>query len=789
MPRLVFLCLLSVLVGGACSSSSSYTPTSAPFVARFDATAAIPAFLDVPFPSDAYLANGRFVTIPGMDRVFRQSAEAITTQLSRTNGWSRIAPAMFAIDDQTRAPNDDTNEPGGARIDRATLPANEAACLTDASAVFVVDLETAERLPCRAVIDDEHDAPSGRTILAVGPARGVVLKEGHRYAVALTDRIKDDGGRALASTTSFQSATRGEGALGSLYAPAYEKVKSLVGSASIVALATYTTQAAEGEIYDLRDQIENLPAPALSWDAAKVAPMGATRFAQTTTTGFTATLDEWLGAFPQGRKLPDGQDDPDEAIGPPAHDKIAALGTAVFDAPSWLRIKPGGYDDFEHATFSDDRARQPDVKIWATFAIPTAPMPAGGYPVVIVQHGLAGSRAYLMTLANRFCAAGWIAVGIDSVTFGARASEARFQVDQGTDYGGSYKGPDGISDVVSGERNGNFDFFGNLRNLLALRDQLRQSELDTATLVRVLRANPDLAPLTTGNSPAPEIDPDRIAYIGDSLGAIEGAVAAAIEPRVKAWTLNVGGGGLLVELAAHGPAINANLALAGSVNFGLRGVPFTEGHPLVTIAQTLAEAGDPIIYAHHIVTDPHPLAGTPTEPRNIFQIEVIYDELVSNESNEALARAGGWGLATPNVGTNAGVADRSGAVMYPTGGITLTTLPRGSVHDTPKPGITAFVAQVSPGHHSADLVRSTGQRQYAIPYNTAQGGLDLQRGDTPLSVPCPYRELQAVMIGFFGDAFTGGKAPVAAGLPAPVRDADGDGEPDSSDPSPIDAHQ
>ena len=750
-------------------------------MARFDATAALPSFLDVPFPADAYLQNGAFVTVPGIERVFVQSPEAITTQLARTNGWSRIAPAMFAIDDQTRAPNGDTNEPGGARIDRASLPSVETDCTIDTSAVIIVDLETSERLPCRAVIDDEHDAPSGRTILAVGPARGIVLKENHRYAAALTNRIKDDGGRALASTASFRSTVLQPGA----YADAYAKLKPLVGSAEIVALTTYTTQSAESEIYDLRDQIEAMPPPPLSWDAAKIAPMGASRFGRVTSPGFTATLDEWLGAFPQGKKLPDGQDDPDEAIGVPAHDKIAVVGTAVFDAPSWLRVKPGGYDDFEHATFTNDRARQPDVKIWATFAVPSSPMPATGYPVVIVQHGLAGSRAYLMTLANRLCAAGYIAVAIDSVTFGARASGARFQVDKGTDYGGSYKGADGISDVVDGARNGNFDFFGNLRNLLALRDQLRQSELDTATFVRMLRGNPDLAPLATAGT-TPKIDADRIAYVGDSLGAIEGAVAAAIEPKVKAWTLNVGGGGLLLELAAHAPAINANLALAGSVNFGLRGVPFTEAHPLVTIAQTLAEAGDPIIYAHRIVTDPHPLAGAPTGPRNIFQIEVVYDELVSNESNEALARAGGWGLASPNLGANAGVADRSGAPTYPTGGIILSMLPVGPLHDTPVAGITAVVAQVSPGHHGADLVRSDGDRQYGIPYNTPQGGLDLQRGEKALPVPCPYRELQAAMLGFFGDAFAG-KVPTLAGLPVPVRDADGDGRSDASDTAPIDA--
>jgi dienelactone hydrolase len=814
LHRLVPLCAFVLPLAGAaaaCGGDDTSAEDASGVVARFAAGSTdTPPFLDVPFPSDVYMKDGKLSSPPGLDRVFTQNADFLGQQIARVNGWSRIAPAMFALDDTSRPPNPDTGEPGGAAIDRATLPPDEDACIADGSSVFLIDLEAADpasaRVPCRAVLDDEREAASGRTVLGVGPARGIVLAEGHRYAAVLTSRIKDESGRSLGSTADFARAIQRTGALGAIYGDAYDKALGAIGGAlagdgaTIVALAPYTTQNVTGELYALRDALESAAAPTLSWDPAAVAPMTPARFvavpaggAGTVPAGFAASLDDWLGVAT--KKLPDGTDDPDEALPVRAHDAIDAVGTAVFQATSYLQVRPNKYDDLDHGTFARDASgaivpapEAPTAKIWVTFAIPKAPMPAGGYPAVIVQHGLSGSRDYLLSLANTFCKKGWIAVAIDSVTFGARAADPKFQVDQTTDYAGApgakYAGPDGISDRVAGERNGSFDFFGSLKNMGALRDQLRQAELDTAQLVKVLRSDPDLSPLRTGAA-APKIDPERVAYVGDSLGGIEGAVAAAIEPHVQAWTLNVAGGGVLVEIGAHGPGINAQLAIAGSINFGFRGVAFTEAHPLVAMGQTLVEAGDPLAYADKLVTSPAPLAGAPTAPRDVLQIEVLYDELVANEGGEALARAAGFGMALPNVGANAGAADRTGK-PYPGGGLPLTMLTAdatGGFHDTPKPGVTALVAQVSPAAHGSDLVRSTGDRQYLIPFNTEQGGLDPQHVDV-VAVPCPYRALQDTMVRFFGDAFAGA-VPVVTGLPAPARDLDGDGVPDDTDPTPL----
>ncbi len=782
--------LLSFLIAvAACDDSTLPARHSIGVQPRFRlATGALPGFLDVPFPSDAYLQDGHYVSaIPGLDRTFKNNADVLGAQLAQMNGWSRIAPVLFAIEDPSQ-PASDTGEFPGGGVDRASLPADEDACMADGSSVFLLDFDAKDpataRVPCRFSALDDRQGDSGRFLLGVGPARGFVLPEGHRYVAVLTSRVKTESGVPLAASDDFGKIGTAETVDPTIHTFGDAKVfaTTMLGNAlasdkaEIIAVSPYTTQKVTAELFAYASAIAAPPLPTIAWDAAAVAPMKNAKFAAKAAggmlpAGFTASLDDWLGVVAAGAKLPDGSDDPDDSLPVRAHDKIAAVGTAVFDAPNFLRVRPMKYDDPEHATFAPGNPtpppEAPTSKIWVTFVVPTAPMPPAGYPTVIVQHGLNGSRDYLLSLANRFASKGWMAVAIDSVTFGARSNDPRYRTDTSSDYAGApgatYKGGDGINDAVMGDHGTSIDFFGGLKNLLALRDQLRQAALDTGSLVNVLRSNPDLSPLTTGTT-TPKVDPNSIAYVGDSLGAIEGAVAAVLAPDVKAWTLNVGGGGVISEAAAHGPVINANLALAGTVNFGFGATQYTETHPVVVLAQTLIEAGDPIAYADRLVMKP--FAG---KPRNILQIEVVYDELVANEANESLARAAGYALASPNVGLNSGASDLATHAPYRGGGIKLPILPDApdGYHDVPVAGATAILVQASPAQHGEDLVRAKCNRTYKIPFSTPDGKLDLTRQD-PSPITCPYRALQDTMVRFFGDAFEG-RVPVVAGFAPPTR--------------------
>ncbi len=800
--------LASALVFFACGTSGdSKGTTQAPISARFSlpTDGTLPLLLDVPFPSDLYLTNGKYTdAIPGFDRLVKQSPQFLSHELAKQNGYSRISLASFYIDDNTVAP-DDNGDALSADVDPASLPRTEADCVADGSSVFLIDLGAADpaaaRLPCRAAFHPKTGLSKLHPALAVGPPRGKPLPAGKQFAAVLTSRVKDKTGRSVGRASAFERAVNGQMAgtpVGDLYNTTFTKVTAALASAlasdgaQIVALAPYTTQNVEEELYALRDAMESTPKPALKWDSASMAPMKASCFAQkiggVLPAGFSASLDDWLGVATA--KLPDGSDDTDRDLAVRAHDKIAAVGTATFTAQSFLVSKPGGYDELDHATFASPPVAVPE-KIWISFAVPSTPMPATGYPAVLFQHGLSASRADFLDVANNFTKAGFIVAAIDSITFGGRAPETHFQTDTASNFpmapGATFTGADGFADPYLGDTNGPFDLFGGLKNMGALRDQMRQAELDTAQVIRLLRSDPDLSPIAWSGVTA-KVDPDKVGYLGDSLGGIQGAVAAAIEPNARAWVLNVAGGGILPEVGAHGPIINIQLAAAGAINFGFVGDRFDESHPFVGIAQTIIEAGDPIIYASHIVTDPHKLAGAPTKPRNVLQIEVLYDELVSNESNEALARAAGFGMATPNVGSNAGIFDIKNLDNNPQRIPFAQVAPDATgIHDTPVAGVTAVLAQVSPAGHGYDLFNSKATRRYEIPFNAKEPTAPPFRDLAQYQVKTSYREVQATASGFFASAFKGG-APVVSGLKAPVRDVDGDGTPDAADPNPNDAN-
>jgi hypothetical protein len=224
-----------------------------------------------------------------------------------------------------------------------------------------------------------------------------------------------------------------------------------------------------------------------------------------------------------------------------------------------------------------------------------------------------------------------------------------------------------------------------------------------------------------------------------SLGSIEGAVAAAIEPNVKLWALNVGGSEI-VEQVILGPAEGSQLSSAAFLNFGFTGDFLDFAHPLVTLVQTITEPADPISFAAFLVTSPGSIHGTPVPPRNILATEVLYDANNPNEGSEALARAAGLGLAVPNAGVNANVRTLA-EVRNPTTVPDRLPLPDVSpdssqrIHDTPVPGVTAVVVQASPGTHYDNLIRSTSTHYYAIPYGQGTSALDPSK---QFSVRCSY---------------------------------------------------
>ena len=774
---------------GTGSGGSGGGGVSAPIEARFALPATgVPDFLGVPFPSDLYLdGKGHVGAMPKLNEYSLSGSTFLTAGFSQVDGFGTTAGAIFAIDDHTK------EKTAPAAIDLKTLPAKEDDTTAASATVMLVDLQAdspaTALVPAR--VDYHSDAPNGATtppLLVIYPARGVVLAEKHRYAAVLTTGVHAKDGVPVSPSARFVAVRDGQqrGTAGEkLYGDAIDKIATLVPAladkSKIAAVAVYTTQGMGHELVDLRAAFTKQAPPVLKWDKASLSPMGLSLFAANAlpaSQGYVATLDEWLGT---PAKLPDSTDEPaDDQLTGRAHDAIAAVGTAVFNAPNVLIESAMTFNDPAHHTFFRDTAGKPVIttskptsKIWMTVALPKGPMPPAGFPTVLVQHGVSGDRSIVLSVANTFAKMGWATVGIETVTFGARASAAINTADAKSTFpwsaAAAYKGPDGFVDVP----NGSTDFFGSLRSLGAVRDHMRQSVLDLGSAVDVVR-NPalDLGPLLAA-VPGAKLDASKIAFLGNSLGGMMGAMLAAVDPHVETFVLNVAGGGLILELGANSPSIAVPLSQGAALNFGFANGRFAPGHPLLQLLQHIVDPGDPLLYAGNIVTSPLTINGAKNPPKSVLQLEVLWDETVSNQANEALARAAGFPLAEPSVGSMTQIPLGKAA---PSSGV---------ISGVPVAGVTAVLVQVGPATHASNLFSARGLRHYKHPY----GQFDLLEPFPVLGadiiVNQPYLPLQTMMTGFFAGAFSGG-TPAVKGFPAPTLDFDGDGFLDAADAAPED---
>ena len=190
------------------------------------------------------------------------------------------------------------------------------------------------------------------------------------------------------------------------------------------------------------------------------------------------------------------------------------------------------------------------------------------------------------------------------------------------------------------------------------RDCFRQTAVDLMQLARVIRLGLDL-----DGDGTPDLDPSRIYYAGQSLGAIYGTMFTAVEPSIRAAALNVGGA-TVVDIARWSPAYRdlttESLQLrrppllnqGGGYNedYVLPGQPVK----VTTVAgavdiqnffetvEWLGMSGDPIAFAPHLKTSP--LSGL--SARLVLIQFARGDRTVPNPSNSTLVSAAGLQSST-----------------------------------------------------------------------------------------------------------------------------------------------
>ena len=227
--------------------------------------------------------------------------------------------------------------------------------------------------------------------------------------------------------------------------------------------------------------------------------------------------------------------------------------------------------------------------------------PAGGWPVIIFQHGITRDRTDALALAQTFTGAGWAIAAVDlplhgvtntALPFYQAPNEQTFNLDLVVNATGA-SGPDSIIDSTG-------THFINLTFPLASRDNVRQGVVNLLALTRALPA------LDIDGDTVADIDPARIAFVGQSLGSIVGTTFGAVLPipddlptgvptvnplRVPTMVMSVPGGGLaelLRDSPTFGPRINAGLQTQGLL-------PGTSLYAqFMRDVQTIIDSGDPL---------------------------------------------------------------------------------------------------------------------------------------------------------------------------------------------------
>lgn len=249
------------------------------------------------------------------------------------------------------------------------------------------------------------------------------------------------------------------------------------------------------------------------------------------------------------------------------------------------------------ADWVEDPSLAPVVPLRFVLTVPKGPKPAGGWPVVLGQHGVAGRNtprvnnpeSYCLEWAQVLAARGLGCLGIDAPNHGSR---------------------------------GTFTQFFALEDLPALRDRFREMTFD---LLQVERA---VATLDVDGDGAPDLAP-RVRYFGNSMGAIMGSGFVPVANRVSSAVLNVPGGGLSNLVMSVNLRDLIGLLLVAKTDLVFDSPEYVASFPLFRAAsQPFFDPGDPLHVAQV------------ASPQQAVLLQAgLNDRIVPNDTSDDLARA------------------------------------------------------------------------------------------------------------------------------------------------------
>lgn len=581
--------------------------------------------------------------------------------------------------------------------------------LSNPAAPVRVDPQTFITEPCEFTSNCDSRASALSPVIALQPAgatsgfdpeqpvpsvfRTRPLKDNTDYAIVITNGVKDKAGHGL-----------GPGTVGKILL--FDNPLSVSGKSQLSGIDDNTAGALE----IMRQQLK----PVLGAAAALTPsiPKANIAMAYTFHTQSILGVANLLGALPYGQAAATAL--PGATVNSlSATDAFAKYGIGIDNVPSSniqrvLEATITTFNLLDPATgaFLADPTKAVPETINVLIAVPTSaagPMPVAA-PLMVFRHGLGRGRADMLTVADTFAGQGFITVAIDAAKHGDRSfctpgvsKVSGFSVcaKNGTADGICMMSlPPGAQGDASppGVCDNGFNYHpvdrtcfnpvncpgfdptkggipfvsGNYlvsANFFRTRDTLRQDIIDQSQLIRVLAVDPTHPPAGITNPVFNAlaglkfvIDPTRISFTGQSLGAIQGTLDVATNPRISAAVLNVGGG-TTVDIFTNSPAFKAGTDQL------LAGLGITPGTPaylqFLVVAKTILDPADPINFAGHITQDTLPdlLQGAPAQaPKKLLTQVAFCDQVVPNPFNFLWASTANTGpnLSDPGFGGGQG---------------------------------------------------------------------------------------------------------------------------------------
>ncbi len=474
-----------------------------------------------------------------------------------------------------------------ADIDPATLPTvhDLAASLDAGASVQIVDLTAGARVPCFAELDAHPDTtgPADRVLL-IRPMQAI--PGGHHVAVALTTALEDLGGATIPSPERFAALRDGGDVHPGLasYADHYDALlDDLAGlglERSDVVLAWDYWTATEEVTHRAFDAVVEATRASLPSDASFDPAV---------------TID-WISDSDEGYEL---------------NEHLWRRAQGSFELASFL-----GEDGM--FTLDEDGLPVPqgsdDVYFMGIVPASLHDAPAGSAPVLVFGHGIfAAPYNYIgdeddpnsmLALADRL---GFIVIG--SKWRGLTGSDMPDAVQVANDFG----------------------------QFPLITDKLIQGVANQMALPRLVRTTFADEAWLQASGGGSLVDPDRVYYMGISLGGIEGATLMANTEEIEYGVLHVGGGiwSTMLERSSNWPPFETWLTDA---------VPSpVDRQVLYAVSQLLWDPVDPITHAHHLAD------------RSLLWQESMGDEQVPNMTTEAVVRSAGVPMVVPSIESPYGI--------------------------------------------------------------------------------------------------------------------------------------